>query len=267
MGIMRTVVLIKAVPDPRHWSKLRLDPETRTLDRAGIPMTINPLDRHALEEAIRLRESRGGEVVVVGMAPPEAGPVCREALAFGADRAVLLSDRQFAGSDTLGTAHVLAKAVKALGGFDLVLAGDETIDGGTAQVSAQVAEFLGVANLMHVDRIEARDDQPWLVRSLIERGSILVEIALPMVLSVVKGLNEPRYVTMMNILKAEQKELSPWTAADLPPLGPIVGLADSPTQMADLFVPEGGKRAELLEGDAAAMAGELADRLHRLGFC
>jgi len=261
------VVLLKAVPDPRHWHQLRLDPGTRTLDRSGIPMTINPLDRHALEEAIGLREARGGEVIVVSMAPPEAGPVLREALAFGADRAVLLSDRNFAGSDTLGTAHVLAEAIKALGGFDLVLAGDETIDGGTAQVSAQVAEFLGVANLMHVSRIEAGEDRPWLVRSENERGSVLVEVAPQMVLSVVKGLNEPRYVTMMNILEAEQKDLATWTAEDLPPLEPVVGLAESMTQMADLFVPEGGKRAELLEGDAPAMARELADRLHRLGFC
>ena len=264
---MRTVVLLKPVPDPKHWHKLELDPATRTLVRTGIQMTINPLDKNALEEALRLRGAGDGEVIVISMAPPEAGPVLREALAFGADRAVLLSDRKFAGSDTLGTAHVLADAVKALGEFDLVLCGDETVDGGTAQVSAQVAEFLGVANLMHVSGIEVREGGPWRVRSLIERGRVLIEIEPPMVLSVVKGINDPRFVTMMNILAAEKRELLTWTADDLNLTEPVVGLTDSPTRMADLFVPEGKGKAEFLTGDPEVQAAELADRLHRLGFC
>ena len=264
---MRFAVCLKPVPDPGEWSRLRLDPQSGTLIRTGIPMVINPLDKHALEAALQLREKLGGEVVLVSMAPPEAAPVLKEALAMGADRALLLSDKTFAGSDTLGTAHVLAEAIKGLGGVEAVLCGEETIDGGTAQVSAQVAEFLGVNNLMHVSSIEAQEEGPWLVRSQIEHGSRLVEVEPPLVLAVTRALNQPRYVTMMNILEAEDKEIKVVGAGDLCLSEPCVGLADSPTQMAGLFKPETGQKAELLEGDPEAQAAELADRLHRMGFC
>ncbi|MCA1959885.1 MAG: electron transfer flavoprotein subunit beta/FixA family protein [Desulfomonile sp.] len=264
---MRIIVCLKPVPDPKHWNKLKLDPQTRTLVRTGIPGTINPLDRNALEEALRVREALGGEVIVLSMAPPDAQPVLKEALARGADRAVLLSDRVFAGSDTLATAYVLSEAIRTLGDFDLVLCGDETIDGGTAQVSAQLAEFLGVPNLMHVSSVDARPDAPWLVRSQIEHGCMVVEVKPPMVLSVVKAINEPRYVTLMNILQAEGKELAIWSAQDVNLSEPWVGLAGSPTQMADLLTPERKGRAEMLPGSPANQARALADRLHRLGFC
>ena len=263
---MKIVVCLKPVPDPKQWGKLQLDPETKTLVRSGIDLTINPLDKNALEAALTLREELGGEVVVLSMAPPQAGPVLREALAMGADKAVLLSDRVFAGSDTLGTAHVLAQGVKALGGADVILCGDETIDGGTAQVSAQAAEFLDLPNLMHVCEISPRAEGPWQVRTRIEQGTALIEIKPPLVLSVVRTINQPRYVTMMNILEAEDKELAVWSAQDICLSEPCVGLAQSPTQMADLFRPQGGITAEMLEGTADEQAAELADRLKRLGF-
>jgi len=139
---MQIIVCMKPVPDPKHWHKLTLDPETRTLIREGIPSTINPLDKNALEAALRLKEDQGGEVIVISMAPPEMKPVLREALAMGADHGILLSDRIFGGSDTLGTAYVLAEGIKSLDRYDIILCGNETIDGGTAQVSAQIAEFL-----------------------------------------------------------------------------------------------------------------------------
>jgi electron transfer flavoprotein beta subunit len=258
---------MKPVPDPRHWNRLALDPTTRTLVRKGIPGTINPLDRNALEVALRLREKHSGEVIVLSMAPEEARPVVTEALAMGADRAVLISDVAFAGSDTLGTAYVLAAGIRKLGSFDLILCGDQTIDGGTAQVSAQVAEFLGVPNLMHVSAVDDSPDGFWLVRSQIEHGYMLVEIRPPMVLSVVKAINEPRYVTLMNILEAEQKVIEIWSAKDLDLTEPWAGLEGSPTKMADLFVPERKAKGEMLTGEPAEQAVKLADRLHRLGFC
>lgn len=264
---MKIVVCLKPTPDPKHWHKLKLDPETKTLVRTGIPAIINPLDKHALEEAICLREKHGGEVIVLSMAPPDSTSVIREALAMGADRAVLLADRFFAGSDTLGTAHVLAEGVRTLGEFDLVICGNETIDGGTAQVSAQIAEYLDVPNIMHVSQLEYEQAGVLTVRSRIERGYRRIEIAPPVVLSVVKEINEPRYVTMMNILDAESKEINIKCVDDINLSEKCVGLTDSPTQMADLFLPERGGKAEMLEGDAETMAGELADRLHRLGFC
>jgi electron transfer flavoprotein beta subunit len=264
---MRIIVSLKPVPDLKHWNSLQLDPKTKTLVRKGIPGTINPLDRYALEAALRLREKHGGEVVILSMAPPDAIPVLKEALAMGADRAVLLSDPLFAGADTLGTAYTLSAGIEKIGPFDLVLCGDQTVDGGTAQVSAQLAEFLGVPNVMHVSDIDVTPDGIWSVRSQIEHGYTLLKIKPPMALSVVKGIGEPRYVTLMNILEAEAKEIQVWSAQDLPLREPWVGLAGSPTQMADLFVPHKKGTAEVLSGPPAEQAAFLADRLHRLGFC
>ena len=263
---MRVVVCVKPVPDPKHWNRITIDPETLTLDREGIPSTINPLDRNALEAALRLREFEGGEVIVVGMAPPDTQAVMREALAMGADRAILLSDRVFAGSDTLSTAHIISSAIRKLGSFDLILCGDETIDGGTAQVSAQIAEFLGVPNVMHVSALELATDGLFRIRSQIEHGYLLVEIKPPMVLSVVKEVNEPRYVTLMNILEAEQKDLQLWSSKELDLTESWVGLSASPTKMMGLSAPETKTRAEMLPGEPKQQATELADRLHRLGF-
>ncbi len=264
---MRIVVCIKPVPDPKHRDKLGLDSATGTLIRKGVPSIVNPLDKHALEAALVLKERFSAEVVVLSMAPPDSTPVLRETLAMGADRAVLLSDRTFAGSDTLGTAYVLAGAVKTLGECDLILCGNETIDGGTAQVSAQMAEFLDVPNLMHVSSIEYRGEGTFRVYSRIEQGYRVVDVAPPVVLSVVKEINTPRYVTMMNILDAEGKEIRTLSAGDLCLTEPCVGLAHSPTRMSGLAIPESGRTAELLKGDAASQAEELARRLYRLGFC
>lgn len=263
---MRVVVCVKPVPDPKHWNRIAIDPGTHTLLREGIPSTINPLDRNALEAALRLRESEGGEVIVVGMAPPDTQAVMREALAMGADRAILLSDRVFAGSDTLSTAHIISSAIRKLGSFDVVLCGDETTDGGTAQVSAQIAEFLDVPNVMHVSAIEFVGNGGFKVRSQIEHGYVVIEIKPPMVLSVVKEVNEPRYVTLMNILEAEQKDLQLWSSKELDLTESWVGLSASPTEMMGFSAPETKTRAEMLPGEPKQQAAELADRLHRFGF-
>ena len=264
---MRLIVCLKPVPDPKHWRRLTLDPESGTLVREGIPSTINPLDKNALEAALRLREAHGGEVIVLSLAPPQMQPVLTEALALGADRAVLLADKDFAGSDTLATACILAGAIRRLGPGEAVLCGNETIDSGTAQVSAQVAEFLGLPNMSRVSAIEARAGRPWLVRSRIEQGQMTVEVAPPVVLAVTKEINQPRFATLMNVLEAEEKEIVTWSAADLSLDEPWVGLEGSPTWMAGLFSPEKRPQAEMLAGPPAEQASRLADRLHRRGWC
>ena len=264
---MRTIVCMKPVPDPKYASRVALDETTKTLNRQDVPSVINPLDKHALEEALRLRERFGGEVTVVSMAPEASLPVLREALAMGADRMVLLSDRRFAGSDTLATASIIAAAVRSIGPFDLLLCGDETTDSGTAQVSPQIAELLGVPNLMHVSSIQASEDMLFRVRSQIEDGHIVAEFEPPMVLSVVKEINDPRYVTLMAILDGEQKEARILTADDLILDEPWIGLEGSPTQIVDLVVPPKKTKAEMLQGDTRVQAQTLADRLYRMGFC
>lgn len=265
--MMRIIVCLKPVPDPKHWSRLGLDPKTKTLIREGIPNIINPLDKKALEAALRLREKEGGEVVTLSMAPISAISVLREGLATGADRSVLLSDLAFAGSDALATSYIMAAAIKKLAPYDLILCGNQSLDGGTSLVSAQIAEFLGIPNLMHVSAIETRNNEAFHVQSQIEHGYLVVEMKPPVVLSVVRKINEPRYITFMNILEAEKKEIQIWSSKDLSLKEPWVGLKGSPSQMADLFIPEVKRKAEILRGEPSDMAKTLADRLHRLGYC
>ena len=264
---MRIIVCLKPVPDPKYWSRLRLDPKTKTLVREGIPNTINPLERKALEAALQLREKRGGEVILLSMAPPYTTPVLREALAMGADRSILLSDIAFAGSDTLATSYIMAAAIKKIALYDLILCGDETLDGGTGQVSAQIAEFLDVPNLMHVSAIETVQEGVFRGRCQIEHGHMWVQVKSPCVFSVAKEINEPRYITLMNILESEKKEIQVWSSNDLALNEPWVGLQGSPSQVADLLIPETKRKREILQGEPVKMAETLADRLHRLGYC
>jgi electron transfer flavoprotein beta subunit len=264
---MRIIVCIKPVPDPKYRNRLRFEAKTKTLVREGVQSIINTLDKNALEEALRLREKVGGEVIVLSLAPQDSVSVMREALAMGADRSVLLSDKIFAGSDTLATAYILSTAIRKLGACDIVLCGDQTLDSGTAQVSPQIAVFLGIPNLMHVSAIELTDEAQFLVQSQIEHGYMLVKIRPPMVLSVTNQLNETRYTTLINILEAEQKTIELWSSEELDLAEPWVGLAGSPTQMCDFIFPTKKKKAEILQGSPEEQAAELTDRLHRLGFC
>lgn len=265
--MMHIIVCLKPVPDPKHWSRLGLDPKTKTLIREGIPNVINPLDRKALEAALQLREKEGGEVITISMAPRSAMPTLREGLAMGANRSILLSDLAFAGSDALATSYIMATAIKKMGPYDLILCGDQTLDGSTSLVSAQIAEFLDIPNLMHVSAIEAKNSRVFRVRSQIEHGYMLVEIKPPMVLSVVKEINEPRYITFMNILEAEKKETQIWSSQDLSLNEPWVGLKGSPSQMVDVFMPEVKRAREILRGDPSDMTRTLAERLHRSEYC
>ncbi len=265
---MRIIVCLKPVPDPRYWNRLGLDPETKTLLRDGIPNVINPLDKKALEAALQLREREGGEVITVSMAPPNTTPVLREALSMGADRSILLSDSAFAGSDGLATSYILSTAIKQLAPYHLILCGDQSVDGATSMVSSQVAEFLDIPNLMHVSAIEPQKGAGvFRVRSQIEQGYFWAEVKPPMALSVVKEINEPRYITLMNILQGEEKEIQAWSSRDLSLTGPWVGLRGSPSRMADLLISTMKRKGEILQGDPSEMAKALADRLHRWGYC
>lgn len=257
---------IKPVPDPKQADKMTIDGETGTMIRRDIPFVINPLDRHALEAAVQIRERHGGRVTAVSMAPGDALPVLKESLARGADRLVLLSDRRFAGGDTLATACVIASAVRHLGAFDLVMCGDETTDSGTFQVSAQIAEFLDVPNIMHVDDCRVSPGDGLRLRSRTEEGAFTAEGQFPMVVAVTVDINEPRYVTLMDVLDSESKEVVVLSADDLPLEEPWIGLEGSPTRVLELFEPERKNRAEMLSGTPAEQAEVLADRLRRMGF-
>jgi electron transfer flavoprotein beta subunit len=262
----RVIVCVKPVPDPQAWERLRLDPVTKTLIREGIPSVINPLDKHALEAALEVKDAQAAEVIILSMAPPAAQPVLREALAMGADRAVLLSDRVFAGSDTLATARILAAGIQRLAPFDLICCGNFTLDGSTAQVPSQVAELLGIPNIMHVRKMELREGKRLLVTQKIEQGYVRLEAEPPLLLSFAKEANKPRFSSFLEILAAEKRELVVWSNAELKLEEGRIGLKGSPTQMADLLVRPKGRQGLRLEGSPEEMAQQLADAMHRLGI-
>jgi electron transfer flavoprotein beta subunit len=261
----RVIVCVKPVPDPQAWDRLRMDAVTKTLMREGIPSIINPLDKHALEAALEIKDAHGAEVVLLSMAPDSSLPVLRQALAMGADRAVLLSDRVFAGSDTLATSRILAAAIRRLAPFDLIFCGNFTLDGSTAQVPSQIAEFLGIPNIMHVIHLEFGDAGHLVVTQKIEHGYVKLAAAPPLLLSFTKAANQPRYSTFLEILAAETREIAVWTNADLKLDEAQIGLKGSPTQMADLLLRPKTRQGLRLEGSPQEMAQRLAEKIQQLG--
>jgi electron transfer flavoprotein beta subunit len=262
----RIIVCLKPVPDPKHWDKVTMDPETMTLKREGIPSIMNPLDKHATEAALTLRESQGGEIVLLSMAPPFASSIIREGLAMGADRAVLLSDPAFAGSDTLATAHILAAGCRFIGAFDLILCGNLSIDGSTAQVSSQLAEFLDVPNVMHVTGLDCRQKRRIIITRKIENGYVKLEGVPPLVLSVRKELNKPRYTSFTGILDAEQKEIKVLSQKDLGADTHLIGIDGSPTKMAGMDVRRFQRTCERLEGTVDEIVSGLVDKIYKFGI-
>jgi len=267
--LKKIIVCVKPIPDPKEWDRISLDPETGIMRREGIPSVVNPLDRNAVEAALQLKEGPcpGTEIVLLSMAPPSTSPVLKEMLAMGADRAVLLSDRLFAGSDTLATSAILAAAIKRLGSFDLVLCGDMTLDGSTAQVPSQLAEFLGVPNIMHVTRMDQPTPGTLHLTRKIETGLARLEAEPPLLVSFVKGVNKPRYIPFTGILEADKKEIAEWSNKDLELDLSQIGLAGSPTKMADLSLRVSSRSGEILSGLAPEeLARELVKRLHQRGL-
>lgn len=261
----RIIVCVKPVPDPKHWDKVRMDPDTMILQREGIPNIINPLDKHALEAALELRESHGGEVVLLSMAPSFAKTTIREGLAMGADRAVLLSDRVFAGSDSLATAGILAAGCRQIGDFDIVLCGNQSIDGSTAQICSQLAEMLNIPNVMHVIGLNISADDTLVITQKIENGHIRLASGFPIVLSVRKELNKPRYIPFTGILAAESKEITMLSNEDLRVDAKSIGLEGSPTKMAGLEVRTFERKKEKLEGTINDIVDTLVEKIYQCG--
>ncbi|MFC1800550.1 electron transfer flavoprotein subunit beta/FixA family protein, partial [Nanoarchaeota archaeon] len=193
---MNIIVCIKQVPDTND---IKIDKEKGTLKREGVPSIMNPDDKHALIEAVKLKGD--GNVTVVSMGPPQAEEVLREALAYGADEAFLLTDRLFAAADTMATSYTIAKAIEKIGKFDLIFCGRQAIDGDTAQIGPQVAENLGIPQITYVQKIEVKDGSVEVERQT-EYGHDVVSAKMPVLLTAVKELNQPDYPTLKGILSA-----------------------------------------------------------------
>jgi electron transfer flavoprotein beta subunit len=260
------IVCVKPVPDPKHWDQVSMDPATQTLKREGIPSVINPLDKHAIEAALSIREALGGEVVLLSMAPPFAVSTLREGLAMGADRAVLLSDRLFAGSDTLATARILSAGCRAVGEFDLVLCGNSSIDGWAAQICSQLGELLGIPNVMDVIGMDWDQSGGCILTRTIEQGTEKLRVRLPIVVSVRKELNKPRYIPFTGILDAETKEVKTVSNEELGIDERLIGLEGSPTKMHGLELRRFQRERHRVEGTVDEIVRALADRIYQYGL-
>ncbi|MCS7107394.1 MAG: electron transfer flavoprotein subunit beta/FixA family protein [Acidilobaceae archaeon] len=245
---MRIVVGVKWVPNTQA---VRIDPETGTLIRKGVPSIVNPHDLPAVEAALRLRERVGGEVIVVSMAPPPAVKGLELVLGMGADRAVLVTDRVFAGADTWATSYVLSRAIQKIsaeiGRVDLVLFGHETIDSSTSHVQAQVASWLDWPYVYYVSSIEPLGDNAVRVERELEEYEEEYVVELPAVVSIAIKAMKPRPVSLQSKLRAKlERRIITWTNADLKLDPRCVGLKGSPTVVAKTVdMPEVPRKKEV----------------------
>jgi electron transfer flavoprotein beta subunit len=257
---MNIVACIKQVPDT---TEVRINPETNTLIRDGVVSIINPYDMHAVEAALQIRDGSGGRVTVLTMGPPQAETALRDVLAMGADDAVLLTDRAFAGSDTWATSYALAMAVRKIGA-DIIVCGKQAIDGDTAQVGPEMAEFLDIPHISYVRVIEEVRPDYVRVQRLMDEGYDIVESSLPVLLTVVKELNTPRLPSLKGKMNAKKAEIKKWTSSDIGTEADKTGLNGSPTQVKNIFAPEARKERRILEGNIEEQVEALLSELRGL---
>ena len=262
MRALNIIVCVKPVPDSRYWDRLSLDPNTKLLRREGIPIVISPQDKNALEEALRIKEmAGGGKITCVSMGPPNTTDVLSAAYALGADECVLLSDRAFAGADTLATAAALAAGIKKIGAFDLVMFGNESLDGSTAQVGPQVAEVLDIAAMTKVEKVEFTHEDTVHVRTKIEGGYMVIEAKLPVALCVTSELNEVRLTPVMGAVWATEKKSTVWSVNDVTVDKAKIGLGGSPTYVPDIANINIARKGEVIKGEPADIARQLVEKL------
>lgn len=246
--MLNIVVCIKQVPDT---TDVKINPKTNTLIREGVESIMNPFDRYAVEEALRIKEQHEGKITVLTMGPPQAESILREAISMGVDEGVLLSDRAFAGSDTWATSYTLANGIKVLGKFDIILCGKQAADGDTAQVGPGIAVHLNIPQLTYVKKIEKIEDGKVTVERLIEEGYEVIEASLPCLMTVVKEINEPRIPSLKGMMKSKKAEIKKIGAADLDVKAEYLGLDGSPTQVVKIFSPPQRQKGEIFEGEVS----------------
>lgn len=263
---LNIAVCVKPVPDPEQYNNITIDPVKKTLVRAGIPTIINPSDKNAIEAALKIKGKFGGKVIIITMAPPDATDKLRECLAMGADEAYLLSDRAFAGADTLATSYVLFRGLAKIGQFDIVLAGNESADGATSHVPSQLGEWLGISHLMGVNHISMEDEKNAKVRQKSENGYIEYEVELPALFAVTRDCNKPRYISAMGIIKSKNKKLEVYSAGDLELDTNFVGLNGSPTKAGAIYTPDIKRNGVEIDGTAEEVAEKLVKKLRSAGL-
>jgi len=257
---MNIIICIKQVPET---TEVRINPETNTLIREGVKSIINPFDMYAIEEGMRLKEKFGGKTTVITMGPPQAEAALREAISMGIDEAILLSDRAFAGSDTWATSYTLSCAIKKISQFDVIICGKQASDGDTAQVGPGIAAHLDLPQVTYVKKIEEITDKKMRLERLMEEGFEIIETPLPVLLTVVKEINEPRLPSLKGMIRAKQAKIIAWDASDIQAEPSSIGLNGSPTQVVKIFTPAPRKSGQIFQGDTQGVVEKIAELLKK----
>lgn len=243
---MNTIVLVKQVPDTE--TKVKVKPGTTDIDREGVNNVLNPYDEFAVEEAIKIKEAQGGEVIIITMGEQRAEEAVRTALAMGADRAIRLDGPEFAGADAFSTAKALAKAISSQS-YDLIMCGKQAIDDDSAQVGLLVASLLGIPSVSLVVKLEVGGGSLKATRE-VEGGVQQIEVPTPCLLTAQKGLNEPRYPSLPGIMKAKKKKLDVVNLGALGVAAGEVGAAGAKSEIAAMSMPPERKAGQVFQGEA-----------------
>ncbi|MDD4493052.1 MAG: electron transfer flavoprotein subunit beta/FixA family protein [Eubacteriales bacterium] len=260
---MNFIVCVKQVPGT---NEVKMNKETNTIIREGVESIINPFDTYAIEEAVRLKEKVGGTVTALSMGIPSVENMLKEIISLGADEAFLLSDRAFAGSDSLATSYALSMAIRKLNAYDLIICGKQASDGDTAQVGPGLAEKLGIPHTTYVRKIEEIREGYIRCQRMTDDGYETVEMTLPAVITVVKEINDPRLPSLKGMMRSKKYQVTTWTADDIRADKLRCGLSGSPTQVIKTFVPEHETQSEIFTGTVEEQAKQLTDKLSALQF-
>ena len=255
---MEIIVCIKQVPNT---TDVKIDPKTNTLVREGVESVINPFDVYAIEEGVRLKDRFGGKVTVLTMGPPQAEASLREAISVGADEAVLVSDRAFAGSDTWATSYTLSMAIRKIGKYDIIICGKQASDGDTAQVGPGISAHLCIPQVTYVKKIEDISGHKMKLERMTEEGYEVLEAPLPCLVTVVKEINEPRLPSLKGKMKAKRAQITLWKAEHLGCDAKSIGLEGSPTKVVKIFSPPPREKGKILRGETKDVVEELAGLL------
>lgn len=261
MNVLKIIVCVKQVPD---MTNAKLDRKANTIIREGVTSIINPYDIHAVEEGLRIREKKGGSVIALSMGIPGAVRILKQIIAMGADRGILLTDRVFAGADTLATSYTLSKAIEKIRDFDIILCGKQTVDGDTAQVGPGLAEKLGVSHVTNVVEIMQLEEKYIICRRVVEKGWEIIKLPLPAVITVEKEINTPRFPNIKGIRNVKTPRIDVWCVDDIDIDCERIGLKGSPTKVVKTFIPESKIAAEVVKGTVDDQVNRLISILNEL---
>lgn len=256
---------IKQVPD---MAKVKFDSEKGKIDRSSAGAEINPFDLNALETAVQIKDKLGGKIITISMGPPQAESALRDALSQGADEAVLLVDRAFAGADTLATSYTLAAAIRKLGRVDLIVCGEKTVDGDTGQVGPEIAEHLNIPHVAYVTRLEEVTEKKLVLLCDMQAERYLMGAGFPVLITVTKDINSPRLPSLRDKLNARQAKIDVWGADELSSVADkdLFGSRGSATSVRKVTIPsEEGRKGRIFKDNLDEAVRELVGELEKAG--